>query len=210
MTVETEVASVTAGDGLRGVSGVQGWYRDAVADFVRHSDAEGRENESVGVFLIEPHAVLDNGPDPFVRQVAWKARYLALENEEIGRGNGKRAFSVSPEQIENVWKEAESRQKLFFKPLSGLQIVGKRYYPLMGLGHSHPAGSVGASVKDLEAFKAWRTMQFELAEADGRTRLIADGHFVYAFGGLVDTLLMLDAAGSITASVRGNFVAAVQ
>lgn len=210
MTIEAGVPAGTAGSGLRGVTGIQGWYRDAVADFVRHMDAEGRENEAVGVFLIEPHAVLDNGPDAFVRQVAWKARYLALENELVAEGGGRRHYSVSPKQIENVWREAESRQAMFFRPLERLKIVGKRYYPLMGIGHSHPGGSVRLSSPDVQAFKRWKTMQERLAATDGQIRITADGHFVYSFGGLVDTLQAFDRDGQQTLSVRGNFVAAVQ
>lgn len=205
----TGVTAVAAGGGLRGVAGIQGWYRDAVADFVRHMDAEGRENEAVGVFLVEPHAVLE-GPGRLVRQVAWKARYLALENELVAKGGGRREFSVGPAQIESVWEAAESRQKIFFRPLEGLQIVGKRYYPLMGLGHSHPGGSVQLSSPDVQAFAAWKELQDALVMRDGGARLCADGHFVYSFGALVDTLTGFDGSGVQTVSVRGNLVAAVQ
>lgn len=216
VSIGAEGTAVAAGEGLRGVSGVQGWYRDAVADFVRHSAAEGREHESVGVFLIEPVAVVPAQGHPvvsFMREVVWKARYLALENELIGsgpEGAGRRAFSISPWQIEKIWKEAEVRQKTFFRYVDESVVVGKRYQPLMGLGHTHPGGAVGASVQDLAAFAAWKQMQDDLASEEGNVRLRADGHFVYSFGSFVDTLIMFDADGEITASVQGDFVSAVQ
>lgn len=203
---------MTAGDGLRGVAGIQGWYRDAVADFVRHSAAEGRDNESVGVFLIEPAGVVPVKGHPkvsFMREVAWRARYLALENEAVAAGLGKRSFSVSPEQIEKVWKEAEARQNAFFDALKDVPLTGKRYHPLMGIGHSHPNGAAWLSKEDRAAFAAWAKMLGQLTELDP-SRLTADGHFVYVFGGLTDTLLAFDASGNQTVSAQGNFLSAVQ
>lgn len=205
------------GEGLKKVPGISGWYRQAVADFIRHMDDEGRENEAVGVFLIEPMDLVHT-PDPesesVVSEVVWKARYLALENELIGRGGGKRKFLVGPDQLEKVWKEAELRQDEFFQAVTehfgeDFVVTGKRYNPLMGLGHSHPGGSTSVSGPDLDVFSDWRGMRASIDRAKPG-RLLANGHFIYAFGALVDRLVLLDENGAQNAVLEGNFRAAVQ
>lgn len=212
MTIEIGVPVVAAGAGLGGLPGLQGWCRSSLEDFVRHSGAEGRENESVGIFVIEPTGVLPAKSGFGAREVAWKARYLALENDLVRNGpegRARRAFSVGPGQIEAVFRGAEARQDAFFRPLTGTQIQGRRYFPLLGLGHTHPGGSVGASLADLEAFGEWQKMT-DPANGLVRGRIVQTNHFVYSFGTFQDTLISLDADGGLSATWTGNFQAAVQ
>lgn len=205
------------GEGLKNVPGIQGWYRQATADFIRHVDDEGLENEAVGVFLIEPVDIVHT-PDPAMEairhDVVWKARYLALENELIAAGEGKRRFLVGPEQLEKVWKEAELRQDEFFQAVTDhfgadFHVSGMRYNPLMGLGHSHPGGSTSVSGEDLDVFSDWRGMRASI-DREKPGRLQAHGHFILAIGGLVDKLVLLDENGARTGLIEGNLRAAVQ
>ena len=205
---ETEVAPGETKRTLLGVPGVRRWSHEAVADFVRHSLTQGREQEAVGIFVLEPAYCTEAGESEI--WVNWLARYVPMTNQAV---NSASNFDISVTELEMIYHNALIRQEEFFKELeeraeaSSRKIQGKRYNPMVGIGHSHPRGTASLSQKDVSCYAAWKQFQDQF---DGNGKITRTEHFVYCLGSSRDTLLAIDAEGVIVSSAAGDFAAAVQ
>lgn len=200
---------IHAGHGLRGIPGIPGWQREALGEFIRHSAScfsEEPATEAVGVFLLKPIGIL--APEV----AAWEAVYKPLQNMHA---DPTRFFEIDETELLHEVASAMDAWEEFFLGAGVNMAEMKLYNPILGIGHSHPGGSVTLSNADRDMFRILREGKAKLSSAlsalGDKPLMNQESHWVCAFGSFgQQTLVHLAGDGNRRASFTGDFLSAVQ
>lgn len=182
---------------------VPAWHESAVRSFIGHCHEEGRERESVGLFLLVPAGMSRaEGKPP---AVAWQSIYHRLQNVEEGEWARMR-FRIDPEEAQAAVEKAVAARGLFWDHMELWDREGDGFAawnPVVGIGHSHPQGSTEPSLADRTAFAQLYAYASELGYG---TRQVS-ANYLFSFGAFgQDALTELNFRGDVQRTTTGTFV----